>query len=242
MSMIVNTGDDVDEVEDDDLERDDDDDRDDEPRPKSKAKAQDDDEPDDDDEDKSPEELKAEVTRLRASLAKANSSGNRRRQQLKELRAAQKAADASADDDDESDDEEEKPKQKPAVSDARQVKRQIDKAVKKREQEIETERTRDLIDLRFETKLAQAGVDEKGIRLLMREVDVDELDVDLKNRKVEGVSDEIDRLRLEYPALFRGSKGTRRRINGGDDRDTTPRKGKAMSATEKQVAMLEGRG
>lgn len=250
MSMSIQTGDDIDEV-DDDLERDDDDDRDDEPRGKGKPKGrqaddEDDDQDDDEDDNRSPEDLKAEVKRLRASLSKANSSGNRRRQQLKELRAAN-AALSDKDEDDEDDDEGddgEKPKQKPANRglDAKAAQRLVNKAVNRRERELAEEHKRDLVDTRAESALVKAGVSEKNIRLLKRELDYDELDLDPKTRSVDGLEDEIDRLRSEFPDLFKSAKAARRRINGGDEREAGGRRKKPMTATERQVALLEGRG
>lgn len=247
MSMTVSTGDDSDEL-DDDLERDVDDDRDDEdddrPQRRSKAKPDEDDEPDDDeDDDRSPDDLRAEIKRLRTSLNKANSSGNRRRQQLKELREANKAL-SSKDDgtDEEADDDGEKPKEKSTVGlDAKQAQRLVTKAVQRRERELQEAHNRDLIDTRAESALVRAGVSEKNIRLLKRELDYDELDLDPKTRRVEGIDEEIDRLRTEFPDLFKSAKAARRRINGGDDRDAPASKRKALSATEKQVLALTGR-
>lgn len=246
MSMTVSTGDDADELDDDlDEDRDDDDlddDEDERPRSKGKQKPEPDDE-DDDDEDKSPEDLKAEIKRLRSSLSKANSSGNRRRQQLKEMRAAQKALEDKDDDLDEDDDDDESPKAKQKAQvglDAKAAQRLITKAVSRRERELQEEHTRDLIDTRFESALIKAGVAEKNIRLLMREVDHDELELDPKTKRVDGIDEETDRLKSEFPDLFKAPKSARRRINGGDDRDTTSKR-KTLSATEKQVLALTGR-
>lgn len=245
MSMTITTGDDrdddVDEPElDDDL--DDDDDR---PARRGRQADRDDDTDDDDDEDeeKSPEELKAEIKRLRASLAKSNSTGLRRRQQLKELRAKSKELGSRDDDEPDDEEDEEKPKARTAREaglNARQAQRMVDRAVKAKERELQEQHTRDLIDTRAESALTRAGVSERNIRLLKRELDYDELEL-TKGGGVTGMDDEIDRLRTEYPDFFKRPKGVQRRINGGDDRESSSRKSKPMSASERQAAALRGR-
>lgn len=249
MSMTLSIGDDRDDlrISDRDVDVDVDVDDDDEPdRAEPDQRSTDSDDSDDDsdgDDDRSPDELKAEIRRLRASLAKSNSTGLRRRNQLKELKAAQQAQDAQNDDDtDDDDDEVEKPKQRPTDDgrlDARQVQRRIEKAKREARAEADRAHTRDLIDTRAESAMARAGADEKAIRLLKRELDYDELELDPKTRTVDGMEEEIDRLRGEFPNLFRSGKTARRRINGGDDRESGKHQ-RALSPSEVQARQLRG--
>lgn len=241
MSMtITDSSDRDDEIEIDDdqiLDGDDDEDR---PKPKSKARQQPDDDDTDADDDEEPEDgWAAEAKRLRAALKKSNATGLRRRNQLKALKAAESKADPDDDVEDDDEDDEEKPKQKKQadVLDARSVERRIEKARREERKRAEAEHTRDLIDTRAETALARAGADDKAIRLLKRELDYDELEL-LKDRSVEGLDDEIDRLKTEFPNLFRSKSGARRRINGGDDREGG--KKRPMSVNARQLAQLRG--
>lgn len=246
MTMTLSIGDDRDDIDLPERDIDDDRDGDDDPEDGDRSKGndqradQDSDADDDEDDDRSPEELKAEIKRLKASLAKSNSTGLRRRNQLKALRDAQQAQ-ASQDD---SDDEDEGPvKQKPAADDgrldAKQVERRIERARKEALREAEAAHTRDLIDTRAESALSKAGADEKAIRLLKRELDYDDLELDPKTRAVDGLDEEVDRLRTEFPNLFRGGKAARRRINGGDDRDSGKRQ-RPLSPSEVQARQLRG--
>jgi hypothetical protein len=245
---ISNSSDRDDEIDLDDDQIDDIDDDDEEDRPKPKGKGRQTEPDDEDDEDEEPDDgWAAEAKRLRAALKKSNATGLRRRNQLKAL----KAAESKADDEDESDedDDEEKPKQKrqPEGLDARAVQRQVDKARNQERKRLEQEHARDLIDTRAETALTRAGVPDKYIRLLKKELDYDDLEL-LKDRTVDGLEEEIDRLKGEFPDFFRAPKGARRRINGGDDRGDG--KGKrpqsvnarqlALRGNARQLAQLRG--
>lgn len=248
MSMTIGIGDDSDEVDDDLLESDRDDDDDEvgtrKPRTRGGADAdtdQDDDDADDDDadDDKSEDELRAELKKVRTAAATYSKQGARRRSALKEARARIKELEGKVDGD-EPDDEEPKPDEK-AAPDAKSIQRQIDRAKRDTEKKLREEHKNEMIDTRAEAALTRAGVSEKNLRLLKKELDHDELEL-LKGGVVDGLDDEIDRLKEEFPDLFRRPKSAQRRVNGGDDRDRSAKRGaKAMTATQRQAAQLQGR-
>jgi hypothetical protein len=230
MSMQITVGDDRDDDEDDRDDRlatrDDDDD---EPREKRDRNR---DASDDDDSDDEPEDgWEAEARRLRAALKKSNATGQRRRQQLKDLKAAEAKA---ADSDDETDDDESegKLKQGDGALDAKAIQKLIEKAKRDGRKEAEKGYKRDLLVARAENALTAAGVSEKAARLLRNEIDLDDFELD--------AADEIDRLKVEFPDFFRRPRNGGRRINGGDDRDDRgSKRNRTMTATERQVAALE---
>lgn len=247
-TMDLDVGDDRDEDEDlDPGERDDDDNDGDRPRTGRRragdddgtGRSSEDDDDDDDDDDLSEEELRAELKRLRAAVSKAGKQTARQRSQRKALEAQlrERQDDAGDDEDDEDDEGDGKAKAPTAKS----LQKTVSRAVRAKERELEEAHRRDRISDKAEAALTRAGVSDRNVRLLLKELDMDEVDYDAKTRSFDGLDDEIDRLKDEFPDLFRKPKGERRRINGGDDRDRGSRSRKPMTATEKQVAQLRGR-
>jgi hypothetical protein len=254
MSMTLDVSDDRDNDLDDDLDEDLDDDggdgrssRKSDRRPADTGKGKrddsgDDDEGDEDDEDLSEEELRAELKKARAALSRAGKQTARQRAARKALQKRIGSLEGNLDDagDDDGEDDDDDAKGRRGESDAKTVQKSITKAVKARERQLQEEHRRDLINTRAETALARAGVSDRNVRLLLKELDMDEVDFDPKSRSIDGLDDEIDRLRDEFPDLFRSAKSARRRINGGDERDRSGKR-KAMTATERQAAALRGR-
>jgi hypothetical protein len=250
MSMSIDIGEDADELNDDDLDRDDDrddeDDDDDEDggrstrgngRRRQKDTSDDEEDDDDDDEDLSPEELRAELKKARAALGRMGKQTVRQRNARKALAKRVRDLEGQSDDegdDDEADGEDDKPT-------AKSIQKTVSRAVRERERQLQDEHRRDLVSTRAETKLTRAGVNEKNLRLLIRELDFDEIDFDPKTRAIDGLDDEIDRLKDEFPDLFRRPRGSRRRVNGGDDReDRSTKRKRPMTTTEIQAAQLRG--
>lgn len=251
MSMSIDIGEDAGELEEDDLDvdRDDDDDDDGDDRStrgsgrrRQKATSTDDeDDPDDEDDadDLTPEELRAELKKVRAMLAR---TGKQTARQRTARRAAEKRLreleGASDDDEDESDDEGD---DKPKAPTAKSIQKTVSRAVRERERQLEEAHRRDLINTRAETALTRAGVSDRNVRLLLKEIDAEEIDFDPKTRSIDGLVEEIDRLRDEFPDLFRRRRDSRRRINGGDERDGRSKPKRPMTTTEIQAAQLRGR-
>jgi hypothetical protein len=236
MSMQISVGDDRDDERDDldavvDDDLDSDTDRPERGRRADRGSEQGDGSDDSGEDDEEPEGgWQAEAKRLRAALAKSNATGLRRRNQLRELRNAESKA---SDEDDTDDDEDgEKPEQKRTTGlDARTLQRQIEKAKKQGRKEAEAEYKRDLLFTKAESRLERAGVSERNVRLLKAEIDLEDF--------AEEPDEEIDRLKSEFPDLFRSAKSARRRINGGDDRTTERKKG-PQTASQRQAAQLRG--
>jgi hypothetical protein len=178
----------------------------------------DEDEGDDDpDEGKTEEEVRAELKATRDRLTRVNAEAKRRRLKAKEREAAAgkhkgKPKPKADDDGDEDDDDSER---RQAETEAKWKGRVVKQAAK--------------------AALATAGA-TKPERLL-RLVEVDDLDVD-DDGDVAGLDDEIDRLKEEYPELFR-----KRRAGRVETGDRSEGKGtrKPQSASEKQAAAILGR-
>jgi hypothetical protein len=206
-------------------EDDDDDDDDDE----------DDDEDDDDpDADKTIEELQAEVKAMRGALAKANGQSAKSRQRRKALQAeleqtrvelTKRAAGGSSS----SQDSDDKP--------------DVEALVAAEREKIQREADQDTIRTRAETALVGLGVSATNAELLVGKIDLDDLDYDRKTRTVDGLDEELDRLKTRYPDMFkRPARRTSTRAGGNDDRnDSDTRRPKPKTATEKQAAQLLGR-
>lgn len=169
-----------------------------------------DDEGDDGEDEEYVAPTKEEWAKTTALLTKANAEAKRRRLAAKEVAA--KAKKKSADDDEGDDDDEQE----------------------RRDAETETKWKGRVVKSSAKAALATAGA-EKPERLL-RLVDVDSLDVD-DDGEVEGLDDEIDRLKEEYPELFKRRRGGR--VETGDRSDGKDGK-KAKTATERQAAAILG--
>lgn len=173
---------------------------------------------DDPDEGKTEEELRAELKQTRERLTAVNAEAKRRRLKAKEREAAaakpgkHKSKSKADDDGDEDDDDSER---RQAETEAKWKGRVVKQAAK--------------------AALATAGA-TKPERLL-RLVEVDDLDVD-DDGDVAGLDDEIDRLKEEYPELFRKRRAGR--VETGD-RSEGKSVRKPQSASEKQAAAILGR-
>lgn len=208
-----------------DADADDDDDDDDDP---------DDDDPDDDDADddgeKSEEELRAELAQIRRSLKTANGQSAKRRKKAKALEAEleaerqkkAKSKKAGADDDD-----------APDLDEIREAaRRDGEKAGIERAKRSEAR-----------AALASAGVPRDRVARAVGLLDLDDLDLD--DDGLDGIDDQIEKLREDMPELFprktrerERRPGARDRIGGRDDDG----KRKPKSASEKAAAQLLGRG
>lgn len=84
----------------------------------------------------------------------------------------------------------------------------------------------------------EAGADRP--ERLLKLLDHDELDVS-DDGEVEGLDEEVDRLKEEYPELFTKPKRAGRRVETGDRSGGSSTK-KKLSATERQARALAGKG
>lgn len=171
----------------------------------------------DPDADKTPEELRAELAKLRAAQAKANKEAEKLRLAKKAERdkaAAAKAGAAEADD---------------KVSAAEQRVKMV---------AVRTAGAAAILEAGF-------SGDRKAARELTRLLDLDDLDVD-EDGEVDGLDDAVAELKEKYPRLFkddedderRPAKKAVRRIDtkpGGSGRESKPR-----SSAELVAARLRG--
>lgn len=219
---------------DDDDSDDDGDDEDDDDSDDDDSDDDGDDDEDDEFADMSEAELKAELKKTRGSLEKAGSSASSKRKRIRALEreleeerskkkpAASKRRRSSKDDDDEDDDER---IDRDAIR--REERRKADDRIKRSE---------------AKTALVAAGVSPEQAKDLVAFVKLDELDVD-DDGDVDGLEDEVDRIKKKYPGFFT-TKRTRRResVAGDGDRDGRGTGGKkTMTASERQAAVLTGR-
>lgn len=104
--------------------------------------------------------------------------------------------------------------------------------------EVEAKWKPRVVNAAAKSALAEAGA-KKPDRLL-RLVDLAELDVD-DDGDVDGLDEEVERLREEYPELFAGDddkKTGRRKVETGDRKSGA---GRTQTATERQAGALLGR-
>jgi hypothetical protein len=184
-----------------------------------------DDEPEDDedpDEGKSEDELRAELKKVRESLGKANGQSAKRRQRERDLKAQLEAS--------------KKPKPK---SDGDDDKPDLD-AIR---EEAKAEARAEALAIRkldkAELALARAGVSPAKLAKAVKLLDADYLDLN-DDGTLDGIDDQLDDLKAEWPELFAGERGTRkrRRVGGDDDRDGSQARGGAKTATERQAASV----
>lgn len=162
----------------------------------------------DDDEYEPP--TKEEWEKTQAALKKANAEAKKRRLAAKEQKPKPKPKKRDDDDDDDEGDDD-------------------------RSAEVEERWKGRVVKQAAKAALATAGA-EKPERLL-RLVDIDSLDVD-DDGEVDGLDDEIDRLREDYPELFKRRRGGR--VETGDRSDGKGSR-KPMTATERQAAAILGK-
>lgn len=209
-----------DDEEDDDLDDDDGDEEDDE---------DDEDEEDDDLADLTEEELKAELRKTQAQLARSSSSNAAKRKRLKareaELAEARRGKPAA------------KPKGK-SDDDAPD----IDAITSAAKAEAKTEAKALVIKAEARGALRAAGVPADRVAKAVGLLSLDDVDVD-DDGEVEGVDDAIDALRSEWPELFpKGAARKRARVAGDKDTDgKATRSRKPMTTTEMQVAAALGK-
>lgn len=183
----------------------------------------DDEEDDDPDAEKSDEELRAELKATRASLAKANGQSAKRRKALREREAELAAARApkpkkKADDDDDG----------PDLDTVRhEARTEGEKAGLARAKKAEAK-----------SALLAAGVNAERVTKATGLIDLDELDLD--DDGLDGIEDEIEKLRKSWPELFAKKRVKRESVAGDRDGADRPR-GKAKSASELAADKLLGR-
>jgi hypothetical protein len=212
----------------------------------AKKKADEDDDSEDDDEDdseddddpdadKDEDELREELKKTRDALHKANgqsakSRGRRKalQQQLDEQAAELAALKASG----------AKPKPKTATT----TEPTVDVEAIRSEERTKAQKASDESTKRSELKsaLVDKGVSLANARLLVGDVDLDDLDIDPKTHEVDGLDEVIDQLKTDHAELF--GAGRRRpgaRISGKED-DGKGGKPKPKTASERQAAQLLG--
>ena len=184
----------------------------------------DDDEDDDPDADKTDEELRDELKKTRASLAKANGQSAKRRKALRErereLEEARKPKPRKkADDDDDGPD--------------------LDTI--RHEAKAEGEKAGTLRAKRAEAKAAllSAGVNPARVVKATGLLDLDELDLD--DDGLDGVEEAIEDLRKEWPELFAKKRTRQSSVAGERDRDGVSKRSKPKTASEKAAEQLLGR-
>lgn len=186
---------------------------------------EDEDDEEDEDEDKSPEELAAELKKVRDALKKANGSSAKKRSTTKQLRAriAELEGAAGA-----------KPKRKKDdEGDEEEVDLDAVRAAAKAEAKAEADATR--IADKSELVLARAGVDPKRLAKAVKLLDFDDVELN-DDGTLDGLDEQIDTLREEWPELF--AKPRKRRSTAGQgDRDGQEReRNTTKSTTERQLA------
>lgn len=202
------------DVEDDD-EDDEDDDEDDEPAQKGDKSKKSSKKDDEDDDEELGEGGKKALRAVRAELRQAKA-------QLRELRSGKAGSRKGGEDDEDA-------------------------------AEAAESRARELAKPTIVRAEARAALKEAGavgdVGRLLRLLDMSKIDVDFDDKgdvEIDGIEDQIDELKDEYPQLF--EQVTRRRSagsidatdKGGRGRSGSSEKGKAKSATERQVEGLRG--
>lgn len=178
---------------------------------------------DDPDAEKDEDTLRAELKTIRASLAKANGQSAKRRKALRDREAELIEA--------------RKPKPKPKGStddDAPDIDAIRDEAKR------EGERAGVLRAKKSEARaaLATAGVSAERLARAVSLVDLDDLDLD--DDGLDGIDDEIEKLRVTWPELFVKKRTRRESIVGDGDRDGNARPRRALNPSELQAARLTG--
>lgn len=177
-----------------------------------------DDEDDDPDEDKSEDELRDELKRVRASLKGTSDSDARKRAKIRkltrELEDARKpkAGKKKAADDDDAEE-----------IDVDAIRREGETAGIARAKRAEAK-----------AELLAAGVSRDKIALALRNVDLDDMDLD--NEGLDGIDDAIAELRTALPALFVKKRTRRESVAGEGDRDGHDVSSKRKPKTASEIA------
>jgi len=216
------SGDDDDEDEDDDKgEKDDDDEEEDE-----------DDDDDDEDKGKSPEELAAEVKRLRAAYLKKLKNSKNRGTRLRDAEAAKSKLEQDFATLQEQFAELQKTAGKEVDSDAAQ--RRINELVEKAKEEGREAFKPTVIRMAARAELMAAGARPALVDRLVRMIDVNEVDIDDEDGTID-VTDQVDSLKKDMPEMFGPRKATTKRTarkaaSGGEGGGTGTGKGAARKA------------
>lgn len=191
----------------------------------------DDDEDDDDpDADKSDEELKAELKAIRASLEKANGQSAARRRKLRERDA-------------ELEEERKKRLAKPAAKkddaapDLDAIRAEAREEAK-REAKLEADNRIKKSEAR--SALIAAGVSSDVAADLIGFVKFDDLDVE--GDEVEGLDDEIARIKKKYPSFFMKARTRRDSVAGAGTEGSEKGRKKTLTTDERQAQLLTRSG
>lgn len=94
----------------------------------------------------------------------------------------------------------------------------------------------DAIAARAEARLVAAGADPERVGRLIRMIDVKDLEIDPGSRKVEGLDEQIDELKEDYPELFRREEPRRRpRLTTGERRTSDGGTRGGLSVTSRRM-------
>lgn len=183
----------------------------------------DDDDDEDPDEGKTDEELRAELKAVRESLSKANGQSAKRRKALRAKEAELVEA----------------RKPKAPKKDGEAV--DVDAIRAEARRDAETAADNRVKKAEAKAALIAAGVPRDQAADLVAFVKLDDLDLDEDG--VDGLDEEIDRIKRRYPTFFAKTRQRRESVAGKGDRDgdAGPRK-KPLSASERQAARALGRG
>jgi hypothetical protein len=186
-----------------------------------KDEEEDDDE-DDDDEDKgkSPEELAAEVKRLRAAYLKKLKNSKNRGTRLRDAEAAKSELEKNFATLQEQFAELQKTAGKEVDSEAAQ--RRINELVEKAKEEGREAFKPTVIRMAARAELMAAGARPALVDRLVRMIDVGEVDIDDEDGTID-VTDQVDALKKDMPEMFgpkrQTTKRTVRKANGGGSGD-----------------------
>lgn len=196
-----------------------------------KGEEGDDEDDDDDDEDKgkSPEELAAEVKRLRAAYLKKLKNSKNRGTRLREAEAAKSKLEGDMATLQEQLDELKKTAGKEVDSEAAQ--RRINELVEKAREDGKEAFKPTVIKMAARAELMAAGARPALVDRLVRMIDVNEVDIDDEDGTID-VTDQVDALKKDMPEMFGPKRATTKRVRkttaGGEGAGTG--KGSARKA------------
>lgn len=195
---------------------------------------EDDEEDDDDDEDKgkSPEELAAEVKRLRAAYLKKLKNSKNRGTRLRDAEAAKSELEKNFATLQEQFAELQKTAGKEVDSEAAQ--RRINELVEKAKEEGREAFKPTVIRMAARAELMAAGARPALVDRLVRMIDVNEVDIDDEDGTID-VTDQVDSLKKDMPEMFGPKRATTKRTRktgseGGDGKGSGTGKAGARKA------------
>lgn len=190
-----------------------------------KGEEEDDDEDDDDDEDKgkTPEELAAEVKRLRAAYLKKLKNSKNRGTRLREAESAKSKLESDFAALQEQFNELQKTAGKEIDSEAAQ--RRINELVEKAREEGREAFKPTVIRMAARAELMAQGARPALVDRLVRMIDINEVDIDDEDGSID-VTDQVDALKKDMPEMFGPKRQTTKRTrktagsggSGGDDK------------------------